>query len=93
MIETSLERCTEDLRQEVMKNAIFCEGLVDAEGLEDRVHKELSRYGEELHINFDWQRRHSSWIGLCGWLAEYFPEFGDCAQRYRLWKYVRQRYN
>ena len=32
-------------------------------GLEDRVHKELSRYGEELHINFDWQRRYSSWIG------------------------------
>ena len=32
-------------------------------GLEDRVHKELSRYGEELNITFDWQRRYASWIG------------------------------
>jgi actin-related protein len=63
MIETSLERCTEDLRQEVMKNAIFCGGSSMMRGLEDRVHKELSRYGEELHITFDWQRRYSSWIG------------------------------
>ena len=46
-----------------MKNAIFCGGSSMIKGLEDRVHKELSRYGEELHINFDWQRRYSSWIG------------------------------
>ena len=45
MIETSLERITEDLRQEVMKNAIFCGGSSMIKGLEDRVHKELSRYG------------------------------------------------
>ena len=31
--------------------------------------------------------------GVYGWLAEYFPEFGYCAQRYRFWKYVRQRYH
>ena len=46
MIETSLERCTEDLRQELMKNAIFCGGSSMIKGLEDRIHKELSRYGE-----------------------------------------------
>ena len=39
MIETSLERCNEDLRQEVMKNAIFCGGSSMIKGLEDRVHK------------------------------------------------------
>lgn len=63
MIETSLEKCTEDLRQEIMKNAIFCGGSSMLHGLEDRLHKELSKYGEELQINFDWQRRYSSWIG------------------------------
>ena len=46
-----------------MKNAIFCGGSSMLKGLEDRIHKELSRYGEELYINFDWQRRYSSWIG------------------------------
>jgi actin-related protein len=33
MIETSLERCTHELRQEVMKNAIFCGGSSMLKGL------------------------------------------------------------
>jgi len=33
MIETSLEKCTEDLRQEIMKNAIFCGGSSMLHGL------------------------------------------------------------
>lgn len=32
-------------------------------GMEDRVQKELSGLGEDVRIEFDWQRRYSAWIG------------------------------
>ena len=32
-------------------------------GIEDRIHRELSNFGEDIRIEFDWQRRYASWIG------------------------------
>ena len=63
MIETSLDRCNEDLKAQLMKNIIFCGGSSMINGFEDRIHRELSNFGEEVRIEFDWQRRYSSWIG------------------------------
>jgi actin-related protein len=63
MLETSLDKCNEDLRTSMMKNMIFCGGCSMIPGMEDRIHRELSNFGDDMRIEFDWQRRYSSWIG------------------------------
>ncbi len=32
-------------------------------GMEERINRELSNSTEEMRVEFDWQRRYSSWIG------------------------------
>ena len=63
MIETSLNRCSEDLKIEMAKRMIFCGGSSMIKGLYDRIDKELNHLDVEYRLEFDWQRRYSSWVG------------------------------
>ena len=63
MINTSLGRCSEDLKIEMAKRMVFCGGSSMVTGLYDRIDKELNNLGVEYRLEFDWQRRYSAWVG------------------------------